>query len=230
MIVSIDGTRVQALSCTSLAAPGSDGRMVARGRVLEVRPAGPAPAGHLGTEKFCIDCDPGLQLFREPIVRVNRRNRADGLAQPAVDALVRLDVKRAPALVDAVDRAGVEAGLVLYVDAGVGDDVGHYLPFHTGLRFSMKARTPSCESSDCKASASAGNNCPRASAAESCAVQRTTCLMARTDRGAQARISSTQRATAASSSARGTTSFTSPRRNASAAEMRLPVSSTPIAR
>ena len=55
-------------------------------------------------------------------------------------------------------------------------------------------------------------------------------VIARTDNGAQVSTSSTQRATAASSSARGTTSLTSPIRSASAAEIRFPVSSRPIAR
>src|ERR1700742_2485090 len=99
--------------------------MVERCRVFMVRPAGSAPTRHLRSEEFSIDRDPGLQLLREPVVRMNRCDGAHGLAQAAIDALVRLNVERAPALIDAVDRAGVEASLVLYIDAGVGDDIGH---------------------------------------------------------------------------------------------------------
>ena len=54
-------------------------------------------------------------------------DRADRLAEPAVDALVRLDVEGAPALIDAIDRTCREARLILHVDAGVGDDIGHGL-------------------------------------------------------------------------------------------------------
>src|SRR4029453_18211305 len=52
-------------------------------------------------------------------------HRADGLAGAAVHAFVGVDVEHAVALVDAVDRAFLDAGLVLDVDAGLGDDVGH---------------------------------------------------------------------------------------------------------
>src|SRR5450631_916897 len=52
-------------------------------------------------------------------------NRADGLACAAVDALVRVNVERALALVDAVDGAFLNAGLVLDVDARLSDDISH---------------------------------------------------------------------------------------------------------
>src|SRR5215211_5505022 len=52
-------------------------------------------------------------------------HRADGLAGAAVHAFVGVDVEHAVALVDAVDRTFLDAGLVLDVDAGLADDVGH---------------------------------------------------------------------------------------------------------
>src|SRR5215218_5718814 len=52
-------------------------------------------------------------------------DRADGLAGAAVHALVGVDVEHAVALVDAVDRTLLDARLVLHVNAGLGDDVGH---------------------------------------------------------------------------------------------------------
>ena len=54
-------------------------------------------------------------------------------------------------------------------------------------------------------------------------------VIARNDNGAQARMSLSQRSTAVSSSACGTTWLTRPIASASAAEKRRPVSSTPIA-
>ena len=52
-------------------------------------------------------------------------HRADRLAGAAVDALLGVDVELAVTLVDAVDRALLDARLVHDVDAGRGDDVGH---------------------------------------------------------------------------------------------------------
>src|SRR5205809_5358847 len=93
--------------------------------MLRIRAARPAPAGYVGPKEVSVDRDPGLQFLGEAIIRMDRRDRTDGLAQSAIDAFVGLDVERAPALVDTIDRARVEAGLVLHVDAGIGDDVGH---------------------------------------------------------------------------------------------------------
>src|SRR5262249_25422876 len=50
--------------------------------------------------------------------------------EPAVDALLRVDVEHLPVLalaVDAVDRADVDASGVLDADAGLRDDVSHSL-------------------------------------------------------------------------------------------------------
>src|SRR4029077_5591743 len=99
--------------------------MVKSRRVFRIRTARRAPSRHCGAEEFAVDRDPRLELLRQPVVRMNGRHRAPGLAQPTVDAFVRLDVERTSTLIDAVDRARVETGLVLHVDAGVGDNVCH---------------------------------------------------------------------------------------------------------
>lgn len=52
-------------------------------------------------------------------------NRADGLTRATVDALVRLDVEHPAALVDAVNGTLFDTGLVLQIDTGLSDDVGH---------------------------------------------------------------------------------------------------------
>src|SRR4029077_16393719 len=56
-----------------------------------------------------------LPLLRCVVLVEDRLDRADRLAGAAVDALVRVDVERALALVDAVDRALLDAGLVLHI-------------------------------------------------------------------------------------------------------------------
>src|SRR5699024_1222834 len=64
--------------------------------------------------------------FRGHIVfEEDRLDGADGFAGTAVDAFVGVDVERALALVDAVDRAFFDAGAVLHIHTGLGDDVGH---------------------------------------------------------------------------------------------------------
>jgi len=71
-----------------------------------------------------VDLHERLPLVGEGILGEDRLDRALGLAGAAVDALLGVDDEDALELVDAVDRADVDAGLVLNVDAGLGDDVG----------------------------------------------------------------------------------------------------------
>src|SRR5512132_3842783 len=66
-----------------------------------------------------------LPLGRHVIVVEDGLHRTDRLAGAAVHALLGVDVEHAVALVDAVDRTLFDAGLVLDVDAGLGDDIGH---------------------------------------------------------------------------------------------------------
>jgi hypothetical protein len=67
---------------------------------------------------------PGDVVFVE-----DRLDRADRLAGAAVDAFVGVDVEHPLALVDAVDRAFLDAALVLDVDARFGDHI-RYGRFH----------------------------------------------------------------------------------------------------
>src|SRR5581483_9589251 len=77
-----------------------------------------------------------LPLGRHVALGINSADRADRLAGAAVDARVRVDVQHrlvvetrlARVRVDAVDRAGLDAGLVLRTDAGLADHVGHRSP------------------------------------------------------------------------------------------------------
>ena len=55
----------------------------------------------------------------------DRRDRAHRLARAAVDALVRMDVPLADAVVDAVDGTLVDAPSVVHIHAGLRDHVRH---------------------------------------------------------------------------------------------------------
>src|SRR5688572_5832494 len=107
----------------------------------------------LGVEvllEFALDVDPGVGVRRrsalagdvrpldrevgvdlEPLLRLavgirqDRLGRALGLAHAAVDALVGVDDEHVGALVEAVDRADLDAVHVLALDAVFGHDVSH---------------------------------------------------------------------------------------------------------
>ena len=66
-----------------------------------------------------------LPLLRSVVLVEDRLDRADRLTGTTVDAFVRVDVQGPLALVDAVDRALLDARLVLDVDTRLRDDVGH---------------------------------------------------------------------------------------------------------
>src|SRR5215831_2351285 len=78
-------------------------------------------------EEFDVDLVVLLPLRGHVILVVNGFNRADRLASPAVHALIRVDVKHALALVDAIDGALLDACPVEHVDARLGDYVRHLL-------------------------------------------------------------------------------------------------------
>jgi hypothetical protein len=65
---------------------------------------------------------------------IDRFYRANWLARTAVNALIRVDVKHAVALIDTVHRAFVNAGFVLYIDARKGDYVCHLATSLLGIR------------------------------------------------------------------------------------------------
>src|SRR5512137_3105369 len=69
--------------------------------------------------------DEGLHVRRHVFLGEDGRDRTLGLARPAIDALVGVDVEHVLALVDAVHGTDIHAGPVLDADAGFGDYVGH---------------------------------------------------------------------------------------------------------
>src|SRR5215208_8137685 len=72
--------------------------------------------------------DVALHLLGNLVLGVNGLHRALGLAGPAIDTLFGVDKELVPAVVDAVHRADLHAGLVLRADARLGDYVGHMDP------------------------------------------------------------------------------------------------------
>src|SRR5712691_4547893 len=76
-------------------------------------------------EELLVQLDEVLPLLRGLVLGEDRLHRADGLAGPAVDAFVGVDIEHLRAFVDAVHRADLDAGLVLHVDARLGDDIRH---------------------------------------------------------------------------------------------------------
>ena len=76
-------------------------------------------------EELCVGRRVVLPLRGDVILVEDGLHGAHRLTRTAVDALVGLDVEHAVALVDAVDGALLDAGLVLQVHTGKGDDVGH---------------------------------------------------------------------------------------------------------
>src|SRR5207302_6137545 len=73
-----------------------------------------------------VDGNERLPLIRERIFGENRLDRTLRFACAAVDALLRIDHQDPVRLVNAVDGAHVDAREVFDVDAGLGDDVGHW--------------------------------------------------------------------------------------------------------
>src|ERR1700722_22873 len=82
------------------------------------------------------DVGPGFGILRvgfEPFlglrvaVRHDRLDRAFGFAHPAIDAFIGVDHQHVLALVEAIDRANLDAVEVFAFDAGFGDDIGHGL-------------------------------------------------------------------------------------------------------
>src|SRR5690606_37965345 len=67
-------------------------------------------------------------LRGQVVLVVDGLDRADRLTRTAVDALVRVDVHRPTALVDAVHGALRDAGQIHHVDASLAYHVGHCRP------------------------------------------------------------------------------------------------------
>src|SRR5215467_15005543 len=85
-------------------------------------------------EELLVQLDEVLPLIGRLVFREDRLDRAHGLTSAAVDALVRMDIEHRLAFVDAIHRTDLDAGLVLHVDARLGDDVRHQvLPLARGI-------------------------------------------------------------------------------------------------
>jgi hypothetical protein len=90
----------------------------------------------------CVEFGKVIPLLGQIVQRKNRGHWADGHAGAAIDALHRIDVELRDFLeartaiivrcvllrVDAIYGAGIDAGGVLYSDAGFGNDEGHGPP------------------------------------------------------------------------------------------------------
>src|SRR5256886_4753993 len=76
--------------------------------------------GELGVQRLEVLLARGQLLLGE-----DRLDRALGLAQRAVDALLRIDGEEVRSLVETVDRADLHAVHVLALDAVFGDDKSH---------------------------------------------------------------------------------------------------------
>src|SRR5690606_25855962 len=91
------------------------------------------PAGQRLREEPGVVLPVRLQVGGQVVLVVDRLDRADRLARPAVHALVGMDVEGPAPLVDAVDRALLDAGTVHHIDARFSDDVRHGSLLRDGL-------------------------------------------------------------------------------------------------
>src|SRR5712692_7202350 len=96
----------------------------ARGREPSV-PCGASLDPRVVNEKLPVQLNEVLPLHRRLVLGEDRLHWADRLTGPTVDALIGMDEELVRALVDAVDWADLHAGLILYADARLGDDVRH---------------------------------------------------------------------------------------------------------
>src|SRR6266853_5505270 len=136
------------------AVPDHDAQ-AARGSPPYRWPPGPVPrAGHLGSlqlpltlrgaglhpgvvdEELFVELDEPLRLLRGLVLGEDRLHRTYRLARSAVDTLVGVYEELIRALVDTVDWADLDTGLVLDVDTRLGDDIRHGHPSLV-LRFSV---------------------------------------------------------------------------------------------
>ena len=72
-------------------------------------------------------------LRRRLAIGNDRFDRAFRLAHPAIDAFVGMDDEHVLALVEAIDRANLDAIHVFAADAGFSDDVGHDVGFFSSM-------------------------------------------------------------------------------------------------
>ena len=77
------------------------------------------------SEDVAIDLDVLHQIRRNIFLRKNCSDGTLRFTCAAINTLIRMDVEHFGTLVDAIDRANVDAGSVLGIDAGFCDYVGH---------------------------------------------------------------------------------------------------------
>ena len=100
-----------------------------------VRATRAAQAADFWPEELAVDGNEMAQMGWHVHVFMNRLRRANRDTNAATDAFVGLNVIRAHALVNAIDRAATHAGGVFAVDAAFGDDVGHGSSFKSSFHF-----------------------------------------------------------------------------------------------
>src|SRR3954452_6255073 len=112
--------------CPSGRFPAGDRRVIVHSRTDLNGPARGAEARLV--EPLGVDRLEGFPFRGDLVFGEDGVDGADGFACGTVDALVGLDVEHPAALVDAVDRALIDACAVLNVDAWFSDDEGHMAP------------------------------------------------------------------------------------------------------
>ena len=83
--------------------------------------------GGVAFEDIAVEGDVLPHVLGDVFFGEDRRDGALRFACPAVDALVRMDEELVWPFIDAVDWAHVDAGAILSVDTGFGNDVRHKL-------------------------------------------------------------------------------------------------------
>ena len=85
-----------------------------------------ALAGDVGPRRRILTVEVEPFLGDRLAIRHDSLSGTFRLAHAAIDAFVGVDDKHVLALVEAVDRADLDAVQVFALDAGFGDDIGHW--------------------------------------------------------------------------------------------------------
>jgi adenine deaminase len=80
-------------------------------------------------EETRVDLTVLLPLSRDVIFVIDGLHRTDRLTCTAINALIRLDVQHPITLVNAINGALLDAGLVFHINTRLGDYVCHFNPF-----------------------------------------------------------------------------------------------------
>jgi len=90
-------------------------------------------------EEFSVVALESLPLTWDIILVIDRLDRADWFASPAVHTFIGLDVEHPSALIDAIHWAFLDARFILHIDTWLGDYICHRKRFLSaqGLRFSQ---------------------------------------------------------------------------------------------